>query len=158
MTFINPELYNSLRFNLIVIYIFIAERYRLFTGRRYYILTAICDVLGIDYDNRLITEIRALIDIVRSDKTKTREAIGYEKYGEEIANMIRCDNNRVELCEYLLDNFIVKIYCYIGYNNLSEAITLYENMVKYLYYRYKNMDNYAEIIKIDNVHTKKLVK
>ena len=133
------------------------ERYRLFTGRRYHILTVICEVLGFGYNNRLITEIIALIDSVRSDKSKSREAIGYDEFGPEIANMIRCDQDKVELCNYLLYNYIVKIYSLIGYNKLDEAIEMYENMVRFLFYRYKNKDNYAEMINANQFENKKIL-
>ena len=136
-----------------------AERYKDFTGRKYFILTAIAEILGFSLDNRLFTEIISLIDVIRNDKSMSREAIGYDKFGPEIADNLRRDNDRIELCNYLLENFIVKIYCLIGLNKLDEAITLYENMVRFLFYRYKNINNYAEIIEVNHfVNPKLLVK
>ncbi len=122
------------------------ERYKDFTGRKYFILSAISEILGFSLDNRLFTEIIALTDIVRSDESTAREAIGYDAFGPEIADMLRMDRNRVELCNYLLYNYLVKVYSLIDLKKEEEAIKLYEDMVRFLFYRYRNMENQSEII------------
>lgn len=122
------------------------ERYKDFTGRKYFILTAICEILGIDENNRLFQEIKTLIDLVRSDDETTREAISYDEFGPDIADKLRNDEERVNICEFLLKEYLIKIYSFIGLNNTSAAIEVYKNMVMYLYVRYRNMDNYRELI------------
>ena len=124
---------------------------------RYFILTAICEILGFSYDNRLFTEIKALIDLVRSDESTTREAIGYDSFGPEIADRLRMDPDRENLCNYLLNQYIIKVYSLIGFKKLDEAIKVYENMVRFLFYRYKNVDNYAEIIQAKRFENPKLM-
>ena len=94
---------------------------------------------------------------MRNDESKTREAIGYDKFGPEIADNLRCDSDRIELCNYLLNEYIIKIYCLIGYNKLDEAIAMYENMVRFLFYRYNNMNNYAEMIDVKLFENKKIL-
>ncbi|MBQ8891259.1 MAG: hypothetical protein IJ068_00120 [Bacilli bacterium] len=131
--------------------------YEMITGRKYYILTAICEILGISMDNRLFTEIKALIELVRDDESTIREAIGYDSFGPEIADMLRTDRERVELCNYLLNEYIIKVYSLIGLKNLDEAIKVYENMVRFLFFRYKNVDNYAEIIQAKRFENPKLM-
>lgn len=123
-----------------------SERYKDFTGRKYFILTAICEILGISENNRLFQEIKTLIDLVRTDESTTKEAIGYNSFGPELANNLRHDEERVNISQYLLENYLIKIYSLIGLNNTSEAINTYKDMVMYLYMRYRNMDNYAELI------------
>ena len=122
------------------------ERYKDFTGRKYFILSAICEILGIDSNNKLMTEIKSLIDVVRKDGTTQREAIAYDEFGPEIADNLRSDSERVEICNYLLKDYIAPIYCFIRNNKLYEAIEMYENMVRFLFYRYQRMNNYEEII------------
>ena len=117
------------------------ERYREFTGRRYYILTAICEILGIDMNNGLYREISTLIDLVREDETTTKEAIGYDTFGIEIANKLRMDEDRVEICNFLLKNYLVKVYCASKLNKIDEAINTYKEMVEYLFIRYRKIEN-----------------
>ena len=125
---------------------------------RYFILTAISEILGFSYDNRLFTEISALIDIVRSDETTTREAIGYDAFGPELADKLRMDADRENLCNHLLHKYIIPIYSLIGYKKLDEAIVKYENMVRFLFYKYKKIDNYKELINPNNFQNRELTK
>ncbi|MBR3661592.1 MAG: hypothetical protein IKN63_06840 [Bacilli bacterium] len=113
---------------------------------RYYILTAICDILGIDENNRIYQEISALISTVREDETTIKEATLYNTYGPELADMLRSDSDKVSICEFLLENYLTKVCINIGFNKINEAINDYQDMVEYLYLRYKNIDNYAELI------------
>ena len=113
---------------------------------RYFILTTICDILGIDKNNRIYQEICALIATVREDETTTKEANLYNMFGPEIADALRMDPDNVNVCEFLLNNFLTKVYISIELNNTSDAIKIYQDMVEYLFLRYKNMDNYTEII------------
>ena len=124
---------------------------------RYFILTAIFEILGFSYDNRLFTEIKVLIDLVRSDESTTREAIGYDSFGPEIADELRMDSERVNLCNYLLKEYLIKIYSLIELNKTIDAIKIYENMVRFLFYRYKEMDNKAELIKAKSFENNKIL-
>ena len=130
---------------------------RLKQERRYFILTAICDILGMDRDNRIYKEVKALIDLVRSDETTQKEAIAYDSFGPEIAERLRQDPERVNICNYLLNNYLVQIYIHIGLNNTTEAINVYRNMVEYLFIRYRNMDNYSELINSSNFENPKVM-
>ena len=122
------------------------DRYYKFTGRRYFILTAIFEILNMSMENSMYTKISSLIDMVRENATTEVEAIEYDIVGMDIANCLRKDVNREELCNYLLENYLVKIYCLISSDKINEAITIYKDMVKSLYIRYRNVDNYNEII------------
>ncbi len=112
----------------------------------FYILSAICQILDIDMNNRIYQEIKSLIELVREDETTTKEAIGYDSFGPELANKLRYDEKRVNISQYLLENYLIKIYSLIGLNQQEKAIEIYKDMVMYLYMRYRNMDNYAELI------------
>lgn len=120
------------------------ERYRLFTGKRYYILTAICEILGIDFETVLFQKIRTLIDLVREDKTTTKEAIGYDTFGIEVANQLREDAEKEEICNFLLKNYLINVYSLIKLNKTKEAIELYKEMVKYLFIRYREQNYLIE--------------
>ena len=133
------------------------ERYRQFTGRRYFILTAICEILGIDENNRLFNEIKTLTDLVRDDETTTIDAISYDIYGPVIANQLRNDKDNVNICNFLLENYLIKVYCLIELNKTDEAIETYKDMVKYLYFRYRNINNYAEMIDAKNFENPKVL-
>ena len=124
---------------------------------RYYILTAICDILGIDQNNRLYQEISALIQSVREEETTVKEAALYNTYGPELADMLRSDPDNASICEFLLENYLTKVYIDIGFNKMDEAIKDYQAMVEYLYLRYKNIDNYAELIDIKNFENPKIL-
>ena len=111
----------------------------------YYILTAIFDILDMCKGNVIFQEVRTLIDLVREDETTVKEALGYEEFGPELADKLRMDPDRENISNFLFDNYIVKIYCLIKLNNTDDAIRLYEEMVRYLFVRYRNIDNYAEL-------------
>ena len=121
-------------------------RYYDLTGRRYFILTAIFEILGIPFENRLYTEIASMIQASREDMTTRVDAIEYDIVGMDIANCLRNDSNKTEICGNLLNNDIVKIYCLIGTNKTDEAMLMYREMVKKLYVRYREKEDYAEII------------
>lgn len=122
------------------------ERYKDFTGRKYFILSAISEILELDENNRLISTIKSLIDKVRSDETTFKEACFYDQFGPDIADCLRNDINKKEICQRLLHNDLVNIYCLISLGNEDEAIELYKNMVMNLYFKYRNQNNYNELI------------
>ncbi len=132
------------------------ERYYNFTGRRYFILTAIFEILGFSLDNRMYIEIKSLIDSVREDETTKIEAIEYDIVGMDIANCLRKDEDKLELCNRLFENYILKLYCLVELNDIKSAIELYKNMVEYLYIRYRNRDNYQDLIEAKKFENPKL--
>lgn len=127
-------------------------RYYDLTGRRYFILTAIFEILGIPFDNRIYTEIAAMIQkarlesIQKDDINTQRNVIEYDIVGMDIANCLRNDPNKTEICADLLNNDLVKIYCLVEKNDNNQAMLMYREMVKKLYIRYHDKENYAEII------------
>lgn len=124
-----------------------AELYHTFTGRRYYyILTAICEVLGVSLESDLFKEIKTLIQLVRSDESTLKEAVGYHTFGEEIAENLVRDPNAVSICNFLLTNYLTKVYLLIKENKQEEAIEVYKQMVIYLYGRYQNQANCSTLI------------
>ena len=133
------------------------QRYYDFTGRRYFILTVIFETLGFSMDNRMYLEIASLIETIREDATTQVEAIEYDIVGMDIANCIRKDENRLEICNELFNNYIIKIYSLIELNKTNEAISIYKQMVKNLFIHYRNVDNYSEIIDAKNFENKKLM-
>lgn len=122
------------------------ERYYNVSGRRYFILTAIFEILGIPFENRIYTEIAAMIQAGREDMTTRVNAIEYDIVGMDIAICLRNDPNKTEICADLLNNDLVKIYCLIETNKTDEAMLIYREMVKKLYIRYREKNDYAEII------------
>ena len=124
------------------------ERYKIFRGRNYYILTAIFEILGIDMNNNLYKEISNLIDSVREDDATEKEAIGYDTFGLELANKLRNDDERVDIANFLLHNYLVKVYCASKLNKRDEAIEIYKEMVEYLFIRYRKIENNFVKIKL----------
>lgn len=134
------------------------ERYYTFTRRRYYyILTAICNVLGIKQGDGLFQNFKTLIQIVRSDINTLDKAINYDIYGPMIADKIELDHNRVELCKDLLANYLSKAFVAIADNRLEDAISIYEEMVNFLYVRYTRKDNLENIIDVDVIAKPKIL-
>lgn len=123
----------------------------------YYILTAIFDILHMDKSNVIYQKIRGLIDNVRCDNEKAKEAIGYDAFGPDLANRLRMDPDRENICNFLLMEYLVKIYCAIGFNKMDEAVEIYQNMVEYLFIRYRNIDNYAELIDVKKIDNSKVL-
>ena len=122
------------------------QRYYDLTGRRYFILTAIFEILGIPFENRIYTEIAAMIQAGREDMTTRVDAIEYDIVGMDIAMCLRNDPNKTEICGEIFNNDLVKIYCLIETNKTDEAMLIYREMVKKLYIRYRSKEDYAEII------------
>lgn len=135
-----------------------AERYYTFTGRKYYyILTAICNVLGIKQGDGLFQNFKTLIQIVRSDINTFDKAINYDIYGPMIADRIEQDPNKVELCKDLLANYLSKAFVAIADNRLEDAISIYEEMVRFLQIRYASKDRLENIIDVDVIAKPKIL-
>lgn len=135
-----------------------AKRYYTFTGRKYfYILTAICNVLGIKQEDGLFQNFKTLIQIVRNDIDTFDKAIQYDVYGPIIADKIESDFNRVELCKDLLTNYLAKAFIAIEENRLEDAILIYEEMVKFLYVRYSQKDDFKSLIDVDVITNQKVL-
>ena len=138
------------------------ERYYDVSGRRFFILTAIFEILGIPFENRIYTEIANMIQnarleaIQQEDIEVQRNVIEYDIVGMDIANCLRNDPNKAEICANLLNNELVRIYCLIGKGETNEAMLMYREMVKKLYIRYHNKENYAEIIDSKTFEKKKI--
>lgn len=129
--------------------------------RGYYILTAICKVLGISLESDFYNEIKTLIQLVRADGSTQKEAIGYDTFGEKIAEDLMKDGNSFEICKVLLTTYLTKVYLLIKQNNQEEAIEVYKQMVTFLYSRYKNIDNQETLIdsySLNESLNKRLVK
>ena len=127
------------------------------TGRKYFILTVICEILGISEDYEFYQEIKTLIQLVRKDNTTTREAVAYNTFGPELAGNLLNDHNAVEICKFLLTNYLVKAFIYIKENKQVEAINVYKDMVNFLFIKYRNIENYSTIIKQDLFENKKIL-
>ena len=112
----------------------------------YYVLTAICDILGIDKNNELYQEFVALIQLVRSDASMEKEAVAYNAFGPMIATSLYQDPNGVELCKNLLTTYLAKAFIAIKENRQEDAIRIYEDMVKFLFVRYRNVEDFSNII------------
>ena len=130
--------------------------YEMITGRRYFILTAICEIMGMSLDSRFYTEIKALIQLVRIDSETKKEAIGYDSFGPELANRLRCDENRVELANFLFNNYLIKVYCLVELKKMEEAIKVYKDMVEFLFIRYRDIDNYSTLIDKESFQNPKI--
>lgn len=133
------------------------KRYNIFSGGSYYILTAICKVLCIKQGNGLFQNFKTLIQIVRSDINTLDKAINYDIYGPIIAGKIGQDSNRVELCKDLLTNYLSKAFVAIADNKLEDAISIYEEMVKFLYAKYASKENFENIIDVDVIAKPKVL-
>ena len=127
-------------------------RYYDLTGRRYFILTAIFEILGIPFENRIYTEIanmiqKARLEAIQQEDIETqRNVIEYDIVGMDIANCLRNDPNKTEICGDIFNNELVKIYCLIETNKTDEAMLMYREMVKKLYIRYRSKEDYADLI------------
>ena len=130
-----------------------AELYYLMTGRRYYyILTAICEVLGINQESYFYQEIKTLIQLVRDDKSTQKEAVSYDIYGEELAKKLVSDQESVLVCQFLFTTYLMKVFMLIRDNKPEDAIESYKEMVTLLYERYQNKENYSNIIDLTGLH------
>lgn len=116
------------------------ERYRIFTGRKYFILSVICEILNINTDSALYQNIKTLIDLVREDESTVLDAIEYNIVGAQIAYQIANDSDKENLCYYLFKEYLVKTYIFIQKNEEFKAIEIYKEMVKNLFYRYKKLE------------------
>lgn len=117
------------------------------TGRKYFILTVICEVLGISENHELYQEFKTLIQLVRNDSSTEKEAIAYNIFGLEISEKLIKDENAYNICSFLLTNYLSKAFILIKENKTEEAINVYKEMVKYLFIKYRKVENYSNIIK-----------
>ena len=111
----------------------------------------------INENNKFFTQIGTLIDLVREDAETKGEATMYDLVGPEIAVRLYRENNRVEFCTYLMTNYLSKAFVAIADNRLEDAISIYEEMVKFLYVRYTRKDNLENIIDVDVIAKPKIL-
>ena len=135
-----------------------ADLYYELTGRRYYfILTVICEVLGIDQNHELYQEFKALIQLVRSDSSTEKEAVAYNAFGFEISEKLIKDENAYNICSFLLTNYLSKAFILIKENKPEEAISVYKEMVTFLFIKYRKEENYSNIIKEEAFQNPKIL-
>ena len=123
----------------------------------YYILTAISDILNISKYGDLYQNFMTLIQLVRSDETTSMESCMYNVYGPMLANCLYNDSNKVEVCKYLLTNYLLKAFIAISENRLEDAISIYEEMVRFLYEKYTRENNFENIIDVDVIAKPKVL-
>lgn len=123
----------------------------------WYIMTAICDILNINENNKFFTQIGTLIDLVREDTETKGEATMYDLVGPEIAVRLYRENNRVEFCTNLMTNYLAKAFVAIDENRMNDAINIYKSMVNFLYVRYTRKDNLENIIDVDVIAKPKIL-
>ncbi|MBQ8472461.1 MAG: hypothetical protein IJ501_03050 [Bacilli bacterium] len=126
-------------------------------GKKYFILTVICEVLGISEDYEFYQEIKTLIQLVRQDSTTEKEAVGYDTFGPEIADNLLRDPNVIELCKSLLTNYLTRAFILIKENKQEEAIQVYKDMVTFLFIRYRNVENYSNLISGESFENPKVL-
>ena len=97
-------------------------------------------------NNELYQEFVALIQLVRSDASMEKEAVAYNAFGPMIATSLYQDPNGVELCKNLLTTYLAKAFIAIKENRQEDAIRIYEDMVKFLFVRYRNVEDFSNII------------
>lgn len=114
---------------------------------RYYILTAICTILNIDFASDLYQEIKTLIDLVREDEATINEAAGYYAIGPSLADMLYRDHDAINISNFLLENYLTDVYVLIKNNKQEDAIKKYREMVTFLFIKYRKEENYSNIIK-----------
>lgn len=124
---------------------------------RYFILTTICIVLNIDFSSDLYQKIKALIDSVREDMSTIKQSAVYDAFGPKLAEKLYTDPENVDMCKRLLENYLTEVYVLILQNKQEEAIQVYENMVKFLFIRYRNFEDYSNLINEESFENPKLL-
>ena len=89
------------------------------------------------------------------DQTKQSDAISYDIVGVQLAVNLYRDQNSVQICQFLLTNYLTKVYLLIKENKQEEAIQVYKDMVTFLFIRYRNAEDYSNLINSESFENPK---
>lgn len=113
-----------------------AERYS--KDHRYYILTAICKLLGMDHYNIHLDALRNLSDNYLSRCDLGKDLLKkYDIIGPKVASYIENSPYSLSIAETLLQNFIIPTTNYVEHNDFKKATRLYIHMTERLMEYYK---------------------
>lgn len=113
-----------------------AERYS--QDHRYYILTAICKILGMDHYNVHLNALKNLSDNYLSKCSVGRDLLGkYDIVGPIVASHIENSPYKLSIATTLLQNFIIPTTNCVEKNDFKGATRLYISMTERLMEYYK---------------------
>lgn len=107
------------------------ELMRISKSHGYYIVTAVCKILGLDTDNIYMEYFMYLRDVIMPNLEYGKEWIeDYEEYGPKIAEAIENSENREEIAGSILNECLNPFVELMIKCNVDEAITIYQEMVE----------------------------
>lgn len=110
---------------------------RISKSHGYYIVTAVCDILGIGTNNVYMEYFMYVRDVVMPNLAYGEEWIkDYEEFGPKIAGAILNSENREELAGKILLECLEPFVELMAESRVDEAITVYQNMVEQEKIRY----------------------
>lgn len=113
-----------------------AERYS--KDHRYYILTVICKLLGIDHYNIHLDALQNLSDNYLSRCDLGKDLLKkYDIIGPIVASYIEDSPYSLSIASTLLQNFIIPTTSYVEHNDFKKATRLYIRMTERLMEYYK---------------------
>lgn len=105
---------------------------------RYYILTAICRILGMDHYNAHLKALKDLSDNYLSKCALGRDLLGkYDIVGPIVASYIENSSYKLSIATTLLQNFIIPTTNCVENNDFKGATRLYISMTERLMEYYK---------------------
>ena len=118
-------------------------------GSGCFITTALCNILGYDDNHYYLKTLRNFRDeVLKNDRKYWSVLITYDLIGPVIAANLWQDNNKVEIAETLLNNYISKVTNAIEAKNYNKAIEIYTGMTEILIEKYGITYN-PEIISLE---------
>lgn len=102
-------------------------------NRRWYIVSAIFDKLGLSTDYECISLLhRFRMNVLDKDERYTSTLAEYDIIGPKIADLLSNDTDSAVLCKRLLQVFLVQVLDRIREGNMDKALSLYIEMVNFL--------------------------
>ena len=122
-------------------------------NRRWYIVSAICKKLGLSDDYECVSLLHNFrINVLEKDARYDEILREYDIVGPFLAQMIETDDESKELCERLLQVYLVKVLDLIKENKNDEALNRYIEMVNLLRTIYGvneiKMQNNSPVVKV----------
>jgi len=111
-------------------------------NHRWYIVTAIFNKLGLSDDYECISLLHNFRKNVLSKDSRYDAMLAeYDIVGPKIAKLLKEDSESVEICQKLLQVYLVRVLDYIRDKKYDDALNLYIEMVNFLKLIYEVTDN-----------------
>ncbi len=129
------------------------ELMRISRSHGYYIVTAVCDILGLTHDNIYLDYFMYVRDVVMPNLAYGKEWIeDYEEFGPKIAEAINNAENKEEIAGRILNECLNPFVELMISGNVDTAIEVYQKMVESAKVGFGLVEEPKKLIRFDKMN------